>query len=301
MFQEKIQYNGWSDCVRLFNKEIEIIVTTSVGPRIIHFGFIGGPNLFYVSPEEGGMTGGDKWRLYGGHRLWIAPEAIPLSYHPDNSAVECVFSNGILNLVAARESTSGVKKEMRIILSQESNDVTVSHQLTNENVSDLRVSVWAISALAPGGFAVVPQEPYGEGNDFLLPARPIALWHYTKMNDPRWIWGEKYILAQHDAKLSGEQKIAVLNKQGWAGYCLGQTLLLKRFSFNADATYPDYGCNNEIYINGDFLEVETLGPLLTLAPKEIAVHTEEWSLKKIKTAGQASEAFVDKVLLPKIR
>jgi len=299
MFQEKIHYGGWPGCVRLYNKAVEMIVTTDVGPRIIHFGFIGDRNILYVSPEDSGKTGGNDWRIYGGHRLWIAPEAIPLSYHPDNSDVEYAFRNGSLTITANRESTSGIRKEMQITLSAGSNEATVVHRLTNENPFDIQLSVWAISALAPGGCVIVPQEPYGEGNDFLLPARPLALWQYTKMNDPRWMWGEKYILAKHDAALASEQKIGILNKQGWAAYYLNKTLLIKKFEYNAHALYPDYGCNNEIYINGDFLELETLGPLITLAAGKTAMHIEQWELYNIEGIATAYE--IDRNILPLVK
>lgn len=299
MFQEKIEYGGWHDCVRLYNNEIEIIITTGVGPRIIHCGFSGDRNLLYVSPEDSGKTGGNDWRIYGGHRLWIAPEAIPLSYYPDNNAVECTFSNGSLTVTASREGTSGISKEMQITLSPNSNEVNVVHRLTNENASNIQLSVWAISAMASGGCAIIPQEPYGEGSNFLLPARSLALWQYTKMNDPRWIWGEKYILAKHDNMLKSEQKIGILNKQEWAAYYLEGTLLIKRFAYKAGAVYPDYGCNNEIYMNGDFLEVETLSPLFTLAPNETAIHTEHWSIHSIESAEQVNEQFIDNLVIPK--
>lgn len=298
MFQDKIYYGGWPDCVKLYNAAVEVIITTGIGPRIIHFGFVGEQNILYTSPEDSGKTGGNDWRIYGGHRLWIAPEAIPLSYHPDNSAVECIFSNRTLTVTAPRESTSSIRKEIQITLSPDKNELTVVHRLKNENLSDMQLSVWAISALAPGGFAIIPQEPYGEGNDFLLPARPLALWQYTKMNDPRWIWGEKYILAKQDTTLAGEQKIGVLNKQGWAAYYLNKTLLIKKFEYTENAVYPDYGCNNEVYINGAFLEVETLGPLVTLAPGETVAHIEHWSLHKTENMSTPTEQLIDSTVLP---
>lgn len=300
MFQEKIHYGGWPDCVRLYNKEVELIITTDVGPRIIHFGFIGEQNIMYISPEDSGKTGGNDWRIYGGHRLWIAPEAIPLSYHPDNNNVSCLFSDGSLTVTAPKESTSGIRKEMQITLSPANNEVIVVHRLTNESPAAMQLSVWAISALAPGGCAIIPQEPYGEGNDYLLPARPLALWQYTKMNDPRWVWGEKYILAKHNATLAGEQKIGVLNKQGWAAYYLDKTLLIKKFGYDPLRLYPDYGCNNEVYINGAFLEIETLSPLVILAPGETAVHIEYWHLHKIANPITADDGFTDTVILPYI-
>ena len=43
---EKTEYAGWKNCVRLSNGEIELVVTTDVGPRVIRLGFVGGQNLF---------------------------------------------------------------------------------------------------------------------------------------------------------------------------------------------------------------------------------------------------------------
>jgi hypothetical protein len=64
-----INYAGWERCVRLSNGIVELVATMDVGPRIIRFGFIGGDNEFKEYPEMLGKTGGDEWRIYGGHRL----------------------------------------------------------------------------------------------------------------------------------------------------------------------------------------------------------------------------------------
>ena len=31
---------------------------------------------------EKGKTGGSEWHIYGGHRLWHAPEVMPRTYYP---------------------------------------------------------------------------------------------------------------------------------------------------------------------------------------------------------------------------
>jgi hypothetical protein len=43
---EKTQYRGWPNCYRITNGEVELIVTTDVGPRIIRYSFVGGQNMF---------------------------------------------------------------------------------------------------------------------------------------------------------------------------------------------------------------------------------------------------------------
>lgn len=294
--EKKINYGGWPNCIRLSNGESELIVTTDIGPRIIRFGFINKQNFFYLSPEDSGKVGGSDWRIYGGHRLWLAPEAIPFSYYPDNNLVSYTYNDHTLKLTQAKEETSGIVKEMEITLSPTKNQVTVLHRLINQNHGDVELAPWSLSVLNQGGRAIIPQEPFGEGDDYLLPARSLSLWQYTKMNDRRWIWGDKYIQAKQDPSITSEQKIGVMNKQGWVVYHLNGELLIKKFDFSPNAVYPDYGCNNETYINGDFLEIETLGPLIKLPPNGAVEHTEHWLLTK--AAADESEESIDANILP---
>lgn len=293
---EKINYEGWPNCIRLYNDEIELIITTDIGPRIVKFGFINKQNFLFMIPEHCGKAGGDEWRIYGGHRLWLAPEAIPFSYNPDNDKVDYLVNAYSIKLMQQKESITGVAKEMEITLSPDKNEVKVLHRVTNKNASDVELSVWPITMLATGGRAIIPQVPYGEGNDFLLPSRSLALWSYTKMNDPRWVWGEKYIQAKQNPQYTSEQKIGVTNKQGWIAYHLNGEVLIKKFDFRAGVIYPDYHCNNEVYISENYLEIETLGPLTTLAPGEKAEHTEHWLLAKAKI--DDSEKSIDDSILP---
>ncbi|MEO5891802.1 MAG: hypothetical protein ABIQ31_16260 [Ferruginibacter sp.] len=294
--QEKIIYGGWPNCTRLSNDEIELVIATDIGPRIVHVGFINKQNFLYLSPDDRGKTGGTDWRLYGGHRLWLAPETLTLSYHPDNSPVIHTVEDFAIKLSQSRENASGIVKEMDISLSPIKNLVTVVHRLINQGTDSIEVAPWGITAMAPGGLAIIPNEPYGEGNDYLLPARSLALWQYTKMNDPRWHWGDKYIRARQDPSFVSEQKIGLLNKQEWAAYYLNEELLIKHFEYNQQASYPDFGSNNEVYINGNFLEIESLGPLTIIPPGGTVEHTENWCL----ATGMLGEddASIDEIILP---
>jgi hypothetical protein len=278
---QKTDFAGWRNCIKLYNNKIELVITTDVGPRIISCGFINGKNLLYVSPEDQGKTGGDTWRIYGGHRLWHSPEVMPRTYFPDNIMVDFKWNGLTLKLSQNVESNTGMRKEMEITIEPDCNKIKILHRIINKNLWDIELSPWAITACAAGGRAILPQEPYVDPADFLLPARPVVLWYYTNMDDPRWIWGNKYIQLKHNYSIISEQKIGILNKQGWAAYYLQGDILMKYFEFNNDAIYPDYGCNNEIYVNGNFLEIESLGPLTKIAPYGAVEHTEYWMLAQL--------------------
>jgi hypothetical protein len=85
---EKTEYKGWPTCYRVSNGEIELVVTGDVGPRVIRFGFIGGPNFFKEFPEQLGKSGEEKFQLRGGDRVWKAPEDPVATWAPDNVPVE---------------------------------------------------------------------------------------------------------------------------------------------------------------------------------------------------------------------
>jgi hypothetical protein len=221
---------------------------------------------------------------------------MPRTYSPDNDPVEFSVSDYTVKLTQPKEPTTGIVKEIEITLSRDKNEVAVLHRLTNRNLWDVGLAAWALSVLAAGGRAIIPQEPFGEGDDFLLPSRPLVLWPFTKMNDPRWTWGSEYIQAKHDPAHTSEQKIGVLNKQGWTAFYLKGQLLIKKFAYDPSAFYTDFGCNNETYINGHFIEVETLGPFVRLAPGETTEHVEHWLLTKALL--DESEESINNVVLP---
>lgn len=297
---EKIAYAGWPNCIRLSNQEVELVITTDVGPRVIRLGFKGGQNLFKEFEDQLGKTGGDEWRCFGGHRLWHAPEVDPRTYAPDNDPITYRWDENTLSLIQPMEKTTGIQKRILITLDANENHVRIVHRLINRNAWDIEAAPWALSVMAPGGRAVLPQEPYKPHPEYLLPARPLVLWHYTDMTDPRYTFGTRYIQIRQDPKATTKQKIGLRNSLGWAAYELKGEVFIKRYALDAEAQYPDFGCNTEIYTDPNILEVETLGPLTRLKANEGKVeHVEDWYLFKAKI-GEDDESL-DKTLLPLVK
>ncbi|GMV99226.1 MAG: hypothetical protein AMXMBFR84_03650 [Candidatus Hydrogenedentota bacterium] len=291
---EKVSYGGWANCVKLSNGLVELIATTDVGPRIIRYGFVDGPNVFKEYADQMGKSGGDAWNIYGGHRLWHAPEASPRTYALDNSPVQHEWNGSILRLTQPTEESTGIQKQIEIELAPDSSHVTVRHRLINRNVWDVSLAPWALTVMAPGGRGIFPQEEYKSHPEYLLPARPLVLWHYTDMTDPRWTWGRKYVQLQQDPKATTKQKFGFLNKQGWIAYSLNDNLFLKRYAFAGDAHYVDYGCNTESYTDADMLEMETVGPLSVLAANGGSVeHVEHWFLYRQEKPIGTDDAEID--------
>lgn len=277
----KIRWGGWPNCIRLAAGDVELVATTDVGPRIVRFGFAGGINLFKEYAEMQGLTGGAEWRIYGGHRLWHAPEAQPRTYAPDNDPVEWSWDGATLRLTPPVEAATGIQKQIEIALAPDGGEARVLHRLINRGPWDVETAPWALSVMAPGGRMIAPQEPFRAHGEWLLPARPMALWHYTDLSDPRWTLGARFLQLRQDSAAATPQKIGFLNRRGWAAYALAGLLFVKRYAALENAVYPDFGCNTETFTNADMLEVETLGPLARIpAGGGVAEHVERWSLHR---------------------
>lgn len=295
---EQVTYAGWPNCIRLSNGQIELIATTDVGPRIIRCGYVGGQNLFKEYKDQVGKTGGDQWRIYGGHRIWHGPEDIVRTFYPDNSPIAYEWDGKTLKLSQPVEPITGIVKEIEVTLDANANKVKVLHRLTNNNQWDIEAAPWALTVMAQRGRLILPQEPYRPHPDYLLAARPVVLWHYTDMSDPRWTWGKKYIQLRQDPNGKTKQKIGLLNKQGWGAYYLDGDLFIKRYPYDSAGTYPDYECNTATFTDGDMLEFETLGPLAKIPAKGGKVeHIENWYLFRAELAGR-EESEIDKKVLP---
>lgn len=288
---EIVPYGGWPRCVRLSNEKVELIATTDIGPRIMRFGRPAGQNLLGEISADLGQTGGDMWRLYGGHRLWHAPEQQPRTYEPDNEPVAFDWDGKRLLLRQPIESSTRIAKELEIRLDAEKPAATILHRLTNHNPWDVELAPWALTVMACGGTALLPQEPYAPHPEALLPARPLVLWPYTDMTDARWTWGRRLIRLRQDPRAGRPQKCGIRNTAGWGAYCLGRDVFIKQAAFDAEAQYPDFGCNWETFTNSEMLELETLGPLCLLAANGGSVeHVEYWSLHEAELPGEEDAA-----------
>lgn len=276
---EKVTFNGWDNTVRLSNGDVELLITTAVGPRVVRFGYIGEKNLFAEFEEQKGGSGEAEWMIRGGHRLWVAPEVSPVTYELDNFPIEVEEIPDGIRTSQPTDSLSGIHKTMDITLDPERNSVKVVHTITNENEKAVDVAPWALSVMAPDGMAVVPMPAHIPHTDRLTHNQEWSIWGYTDFSDPRWTLGSRYVFFRQD-RTRGPNKLGIAHREGWIGYLLDEFLFTKYFTYEEGATYPDAGMNFETFSNEEMLEVESLGALVNLAPGESASHTEEWKLSR---------------------
>jgi hypothetical protein len=276
----------------LSNGTVELEVLVDAGPRILRYARTGGRNAFHVvsAPE------GPGFQLRGGHRLWVAPEDPERTYAPDDVPVAHGWNGDTLRLTAPPDARFGIEKGMALRLAATGSEVQVVHRLTNRSEAPQMLAAWALTVLAPGGCAVVPLPPVAShpgsagrtAADF-APRMTLSLWPYTVWDDPRLTVGERFLQLRHTGSGS-PTKLGLIQRAGWAGYWNDGLWFVKRFPHVEGAVYPDGGVNFETYTDARFLELESLSPLVTLAPGESVDHTETWTLE--------DEVVLDTILGP---
>ncbi len=304
---QKIEYKGWKNNVRLSNGDVELIVTLDVGPRIISYRLTKGANVFKEYENQLGKSGEKDWQIRGGHRLWVAPEDLTRTYFPDNGPVDYRQQGETFVFTAGPEKLYGIQKEISLRLSSSGSRVTVGQTIKNVGTKPTTLAPWGQTVMAPGGIEIIPLPPKKDHPgpptnartpDDYAPNQRLALWPYFDFRDDRFQFGGRYITVQQKPR-RGPTKIGLAHRMGWVGYLNQDTLFVKRFRYEDGKTYPDLGCNFETFTNGDMLEIESLGPLVTLAPGETTKLTETWELIP-NVESFKNEAGIDLNVLPKV-
>jgi hypothetical protein len=309
MIQET-PFAGWKRNLRLQNSTAELVITLDVGPRVLRYAFPGDKNVFVEMPEQLGAAGEKEWMIRGGHRFWTAPEG-DHSYEPDNGPVTWKKLSGeSVEIVQPASKKFGFQKTLRVELLA-GDVVKVTHLLANTGGKPLGVSPWALSVMAPGGMALIPQPPldlhpseFPDGRaskpEEYLPNRDLVLWPFTDLTDGRYAFSQNFLRVTYLPE-NRATKIGLKLDTGWVAYQNGDNVFAKHFTYEPERPYPDRGVNFELFTNPSIVELETLAPGVALPAGGVATHVEHWVLRKSKAdlrGEKAATAFF--AALPKI-
>jgi hypothetical protein len=261
---------------RLENEYLILDYLLEAGPRLVRLiPKALGENLLAEVPEATLESPHGPYRLWGGHRLWHAPETAARTYLPDDNGLSVALLDGGVRLIQD-EPRAGIRKEIAATLRHGAAGVRLEHRLTNTGLWPVELAPWAITQLRLGGVAVLPTTGPAD-DEGLLPDRLIALWPYSRWRDPRFRPGDEAIEIVTQP-IAHPFKLGYMNRAGWMAYRYKDVVFTKRWMPQPDRRHVDFGCNAEVYTNDRHIELETLGPLVTLRPGETVEHGEEWSV-----------------------
>ena len=291
----KTEMFGWKNCYSLSAGNLEIVATADIGPRIIFFGEKGGPNMLKIYKDQAGRSGDQKWLVYGGHRVWAAPEDPVLSYIPDNDPVDVIINDEEKSIRLIRSNDgSGLQKSIELRV--DNDKFIICNKLMNEGNVPVRTASWGLTSCAPGGVAILPLIRNTEEDLLLRSDFSLNLWNYTDLGEPSFEW-HKNVLCIHQDRCLAPQKVGYSIEKPILAYKLGDNLIVKKKigATYPDFEYPDRNSNTEVYFNPDLIELEFLSEWKTLLPSEFVFHEEELSLIKIDDR-ESIDSVINKVL-----
>jgi hypothetical protein len=250
--------------------QLQLDLATRFGPRVTALRPAGGDNMFAELGDFGvDLPDGGRFVFRGGHRLWLAPEVLEITYTPDNDPV-ATSVNGCS--ASATGLTNGVEKTIRVEVDEDTAAATVDHLVTNNSDRSLEISLWAITQFRPGGTALLPLGRNPSDPAGLQASTRVVGWPYTD-------WSALTAGPGNDVlSIAGHRetptKIGIALTRGWLAYLLDGWLFAKYAEVTESPL--DLGATGQVYANAHFVELETLGPLVTLHPGASAQHREVW-------------------------
>ncbi|HEX2986365.1 MAG TPA: hypothetical protein VHO71_06080 [Caproiciproducens sp.] len=302
---KEIHFENFGRCVQISNGLIDVVVTIDLGPRIIRLGFLNEPNVLFNDLERKYVNRSEKlserygkdavFYSYGGHRVWLSPERMPETYYPDNEPVIYGILPGGVSFTPGKQKRNEMQLGFEVMLGDGASDIMVVHTAKNCSKEKQTCALWALTMANGGGIEIIPQNRESSDNH-LLPNRILAAWPYTNLHDERISVTNKFITITHNPERDDPLKLGTNNVLGWAAYCNGGYTLVKRFIHNSQASYPDFGCSYETYLNQDYVVMETLSPLYIIEPGEGIRHVENLSLFRTEESCPVDEESIDQYM-----
>lgn len=277
--KEEYNYKGIK-AIKYSNGTIDIIIPKEFGPRILYCGLTEHKKNIFSEPDVEFKTKYGTWKIYGGHRLWTAPEDLQ-TYFPDNEAVEIKEKEGYLR-ISKNFKQIGIKKEVSIKFIS-SNKLEVIHRIHNTSSNKKRLSLWSLSVMCKNGVAILPQNKENSDKFGFLPNKNLVLWKYTDIRDTRLKIEDDFIYIKQTPNIKKPLKIGQYLTSGWIAYETKDFLFKKIFKIPEPypyTLYPDFQSNVEIYCCDRFLELELLTPILEIKKNNFIEQKEEWELTK---------------------
>jgi hypothetical protein len=266
---------------------VEVVVVPAVG-RVMQFGFIGEPGVFWENQHLAGQPIPDKpWDIpgsFGGDKTWPAPQSAwnwPPPPAFDAVPVKARIAGEAVTLTSPVEPTSGVRTIRRISLDPGAPILRIVTTYEKMHGKPIELSVWVISQLREPVNVFVPvpsRSRYAEGYNRQSEQLP---------SDLRVDRGLVSLTRRRDigTKIGSDAGALV-----WAGE---KQLLRIDAPRGAAGVFPDQGSSVEVYTNPDpaaYVELETLGPLRRLSAGERVSATNTYTLYRRTTASPEADA-----------
>lgn len=277
---QHLDFQG-SPAIELSTPAMRLVVTTCCGPRIAFLGKPQGKNLLLWKPGE--HTRND-WDLRGGHRVWMTTpgaDECEDTYATDNQPCTVAIAPDGFVVTGAENQVNRTRRGLRITAVSDTT-VDVDNFVINTGEMLYSGGVWALTCTIPTKgtqYAV----PVGDGSSWdnftMLFFKEWAGHGQGGFNDPQIVVNDDLVRVKPSGS---ENKRMVQSHAGIIAMAdpVNDVTFAKKAEFDPAGRYP-LNSNIAFYIGPDnfMVEMETMGPEVTLKPGTDLHHVERWVLK----------------------
>lgn len=283
---KRITFEGL-DAIELRTSALRLVAITARGPRLAFWSRPDGDNLLYWAP---GKHRRGKWDMMGGHRLWAtrpgADEAEE-TYATDNQPCEVETHARSFTLTGALDPVQRISRGFKVTL-LESDCIAIDHFVRNESDMLWSGGLWALTCTVPAKEARY-LVPLGDGSSWdsatVVSFRTWGGGHGgAGFEDPQFQFTQDAFVVHPSGRenkrmLRADAGIVALHAPAQ------QLVFAKQADYQPAGNYP-LGTNVALYVGPDnfMVEMETMGPVVTLKPGQVLAHRETWVLATAKTA-----------------
>jgi len=277
---KRVDFFGYSDCIRLENDHVRVTLGHHAGGRVLEYAW-NGTNAIWLDPDQAGWihkAGGKRVGLCGG-RFDIGPEKIiPRRDKLWLGAWEAeIIGPRAARLTSQRDEGPGVQLIRTFRLDAKTSQLTCEQLIRNISNEPKEWCHWSRTFAQGHGICVIPvSEPSRFPNKYVMyeSGRLIDI----KPEDPNIRFRDGFLEIIDTPRLP---KLGMDSYTGWFAYLMKNDLMfVKTFP-----TYPNRVYNEAAgltisiwYYKDEKCELEPIGPRERLEPGEEASFTEEWHL-----------------------
>ncbi len=282
---ETLTDRNWTGSVSMENASVTLTTIPEIA-RIMEFSLRGYPNLIWQNPDLLGQLADPQqsqqgiWRNFGGAKLWVAPQSRwdavfgnwPPEYELDAAPCDLhQIAPDHLTLQGQLSPTQGIQLRRQIQLVDQGADFI--YTLSNRSDQTVSWGIWMVFQAIPGGKLFLPAT---DRTQFWLDPQ-FSIDGATEPEDLHFHKQDQvYVLDQ--ARSIYKTKLFSIPDHGWLAYWVADQVFFLLYEAAPEAQYPAGEGSTEIFTDADYIELEHIGPLISIAPGESTSLPESWRI-----------------------
>lgn len=284
-------YHDWGwEVLLIKNSYYELAIVPELGGRVLHYGPTDG-HYMWVNPDETGNIYDPETSLYGpwsnssgygGYKVWPAPQdrwGWPpppyLAWGVYSYVTEHVSNDSIVIYLESNvetQKTAGLKMARRFVAYKNITLVKVEQYLINVSNNETVWSIWDVTQV------IIDHDGTGDYQN-LTTYFPASQDDIKIINSNILTEALTNNISTFNYNSAGG-KIGVLLEDGWISFVDAEHdyTYSKVFDTYLDEDHPDQNTNFQIYVGGNYVELEVLSPEWDLPQGDTISYNEYWFL-----------------------